>query len=212
MVRLYLALSETGILSSKVSVLFRIATSNEWEFLLPTFNVDFFICILYFIHSNRCVKVKVAQLCLTLCHPMDYTVHGQNTGVDSCSLLQGIFPTQGSNLGLPHCRWILYQLNHKGSPRILEWVAYPFFSASLQPRNWIGVSWIAGRFFTNWAIRKAIIITSVKFSSVQFSRSVVSDSLRPHESQHARPPCSSPSPRVHSDSRPSSPWCHPAIS
>ena len=48
--------------------------------------------------------------------------------------------------------------------------------------------------------------------SVQFSPSVVSDSLRPHESQHARPPCSSPSPRVHSDSRPSSQWCHPAIS
>ena len=49
-------------------------------------------------------------------------------------------------------------------------------------------------------------------SSVQFSHSVVSDSLRPHESQHARPPCPSPSPRVHSDSCPSSPWCHPAIS
>ena len=48
--------------------------------------------------------------------------------------------------------------------------------------------------------------------SVQFSRSVVSDSLRPHELQHARPPCPSPSPGVHSDSRPSSPWCHPAIS
>ena len=44
------------------------------------------------------------------------------------------------------------------------------------------------------------------FSSVQFSRSVVSDSLRPHESQHSRPPCPSPSPGVHSDSRPSSPW------
>ena len=53
---------------------------------------------------------------------------------------------------------------------------------------------------------------SVQFSSVQFSRSVVSDSLRPHESQHARPPCSSPTPRVHSDSRPSSQWCHPPIS
>ena len=48
--------------------------------------------------------------------------------------------------------------------------------------------------------------------SVQFCRSVVSDSLRPHESQHARPPCPSPTPRVHSDSRPSSQWCHPAIS
>ena len=50
------------------------------------------------------------------------------------------------------------------------------------------------------------------FSSVQFSHSVVSDSLRPHESQHARPPCPSPTPGVHSDSHPSSRWCHPAIS
>ena len=51
---------------------------------------------------------------------------GQNTGVGSLFLLQGIFPTQWSHPGLPHCRWILYQLSHKGSPRILEWVAYPF--------------------------------------------------------------------------------------
>ena len=50
------------------------------------------------------------------------------------------------------------------------------------------------------------------FSSVQFSCSVVSDSLRSHESQHTRPPCPSPSPGVHSNSRPSSWWCHPAIS
>ena len=74
---------------------------------------------------------------------------GQNTGVGNLSLLQGIFPTQGSNLGLPHCRRILYQLSHKGSPRILEWVAYPFSSGSSQPRNRTGVSCIAGRFFTN---------------------------------------------------------------
>ena len=49
-------------------------------------------------------------------------------------------------------------------------------------------------------------------SSVQFNRSVLSNSLRPHESQHTRPPCPSPSPKVHSNSRPSSQWCHPAIS
>ena len=55
--------------------------------------------------------------------------------------------------------------------------------------------------FFNWFTR-----------SVQFSHSVVSDSLRPHESQHARPPCPSPTPGVHPDSRPSSQWCHPAIS
>ena len=52
----------------------------------------------------------------------------------------------------------------------------------------------------------------LQFSSVQFSCSVVSDSLRPHESQHARRPCPSPSPGVHSDSCPSTWWCHPAIS
>ena len=51
-----------------------------------------------------------------------------------------------------------------------------------------------------------------QFSSVQFSRSVMSNSLRPHESKHARPPCPSPTPGVHWDSRPSSQWCHPAIS
>ena len=50
---------------------------------------------------------------------------GQNTGLGSLSLLQGIFPTQGLDQGLLHCRRILYHLNHKGSPRILEWVAYP---------------------------------------------------------------------------------------
>ena len=59
--------------------------------------------------------------------------------------------------------------------------------------------------FTNHSIR-------LVFSSVQISRSVVSDSLRPHESQHAKPPCPSPTPGVHSDSCPSSQWCHPAIS
>ena len=58
---------------------------------------------------------------------------GQNTGVGSLSLLQGIVPTLGSNLGLPHCRRILYQLSHKGSPRILEWVAYPFSRGSSDP-------------------------------------------------------------------------------
>ena len=73
----------------------------------------------------------------------------------SFSLLQGIFPTQGSNLGLLHCRWILYQLSHKGSPRILEWVVYSFSRRSSQPRNQTWVSCIAGEFFTNWAMREA---------------------------------------------------------
>ena len=62
------------------------------------------------------------------------------------------------------------------------------------------VSYIAGRFSTVWA------------TSVQFSCSVVSDPLQPHELQHARPPCPSPTPGVHPNPRPSSRWCHPAIS
>ena len=68
---------------------------------------------------------------------------GQNTGVSSLSLLPGIFPTLGLNPGLPHCRWIPYWLSHKGSPRILEWDAYPFSSRSSRARNRTEVSWIA---------------------------------------------------------------------
>ena len=96
---------------------------------------------------------------------------GKKTAVNSHFLLQDIFPTQGSNLGLMHCRQILYHMSHHRS------------------------------------LNKAI-----QFSSVQFSHSVVSYSLWPHESQHAWPPSPSPTPGVHSDSHPSSQWCHPAIS
>ena len=87
---------------------------------------------------------------------------GENTGVGCCALLQVIFSTQGTNPGLPHCRWILYHLNHHKDPGGTEG------------------------------------------SSVQFSCSVVSNSLQPHGLQHTRPPCPSPTPGVHSDSRPSS--------
>ena len=105
----------------------------------------------------------VAQSCLTFCDPMDYrlpgySIHGdspgKNTGVSCHALLEGIFPTQGSNPGLPHCRWILYHLN-QGSPRILEWIAYPFSRGSSWPRNRTGVSCIVGGFFTSWARREA---------------------------------------------------------
>ena len=65
--------------------------------------------------------------------------------------------------------------------------------------------WLNPAFFKNM---KFVVVSS----SVQFSRSVVSDSLRHHESQHARPPCPSPTPGVHSNSCSSSQWCHPAIS
>ena len=57
--------------------------------------------------------------------PVHVASPGKNTGVGCHAILQGIFPTQGLNPGLPHCRWILYHLSHEGSPR-LEWVAYAF--------------------------------------------------------------------------------------
>ena len=68
---------------------------------------------------------------------------------------------------------------------------------------------------TEKTIRLCLLFIPFHFTEdifIQFSRSVVSDSSRPHESQHTRPPCPSPTPGVHSDSRPSSQWCHPAIS
>ena len=101
--------------------------------------------------------MKVAQLCPTICYPMDYPWNspGRNTGVSSHSLLHGIFPTQGSNPGLLHCRQILYPLSHQGSPGKLEWVGHPFSREFSQPRNRTGVSCIAGGFLTSWAIREA---------------------------------------------------------
>ena len=64
----------------------------------------------------------------------------------------------------------------------------------------------------SWHFNFAVLKVYLVIYSVQLSRSVVSDSLRPHESQHARPPCPSPTPGVHSNSSPLSRWCHPAIS
>ena len=71
------------------------------------------------------------------------------TGVDCHALLQGNFPIQGSNPGLPHCRQILYHLNQQGSSRILEWVACPSSRGTSQSRDQTQVSCIAGSFFTS---------------------------------------------------------------
>ena len=75
---------------------------------------------------------------------------GKNTGVGCHALLQGIFPTQGSNPGLLHCRQILYGLRHQRSWWILEWVAYPFSRGSSQPRNWTRISCVIGGFYTKY--------------------------------------------------------------
>ena len=92
--------------------------------------------------------------------------------------------------------------------RILEWVAISFSRGSSQPTDWTQVSHIAGRRFNLCATREAPFWVSVQFSSVaQLCPTLCNPSL-----QYARPPCPSPTPGVHSDSRPSSQWCHPAIS
>ena len=91
---------------------------NRWQT-----GSDLQVCLL-----ASCSVVSDSLLPLGLCSP--WNSPDQNIGMSSCSLLQGIFPTQQLNPGLPHCRWILCQLSHQGSPRILEWVVYPFSSGS----------------------------------------------------------------------------------
>ena len=113
---------------------------------------------------NRAYRVKCewSEICSVMSDSLQphglyspWNSPGQNPEVGSLSLLWGIFPTKGLNPGLLHFRQILYQLSRKGSPRILEWVAYFFSRGSSQPRNLRRVSCIAGGFFANWAIREA---------------------------------------------------------
>ena len=116
--------------------------------LLETLNAGFFNYVLFYFHNcGLCCVV----LCLMSNSLQPYELYspqhspGQNTRVGSLFLLQGWNP------GLPHCRQILYQLSHKRSSRILEWVAYPSSSRSSRSRNQTciaRVSCIASGFFT----------------------------------------------------------------
>ena len=105
--------------------------------------------------SLNCVQLFVTPW--TVAHRLlcPWNSPGKNTGVGNHFLLHVIFPTQESNPGLPHCRQILYLLSRHGSPRILEWVAYPSSRGSFWPGNQTSVSCIAGGFFTSWATKKA---------------------------------------------------------
>ena len=120
---------------------------------------------------------------------MDYTVHG----ILQARIMEWVafpfskdFPTQGLNPGLLHYRQILYLLNHKGS--------------KTEKDKYYMILLICGIFFNGTN------------GSVQFSRSVVSNSLWPHGLQHTRLPYPSPTPRAYSNSCPSRQWCHPTIS
>ena len=122
---------------------------NEWK--QQTLYIVFLMSFFFFF--NSCSVMSDSLRPHGLYSP--WNSPGQNTVVGSLSLLQWIFPTQGLNPGLLHCRQILYQLSHRGSQRILEWVASPFSRGSSQPRNQTRVSCTAGGFFTSWAAREA---------------------------------------------------------
>ena len=125
--------------------------------------------------TKHCYCAVLSHSIVTFCNSMDCSlpgssVHGdsrdKNTGVGCSALLQAIFPTQGSNPGLLHCWWILYQLSHQGSQRILQWVAYPFFRGSSWPRNRTGVSYIAGGFFTSWTTKHSTYFSPYNIDSI----------------------------------------------
>ena len=148
------------------------------------------------------------------------------TGVNRLSLLQGIFPTQGSNSSLPHGRRILYQLSIT-LPTKIHLVKDMFFSSSHvwmweldHKESWAQKNWCFWTVVLEKTLERPLDYKEIKpvtpkgnqFSSVQFNPSVMSNSLWPHELQHTRPPCPSPIPGIYSNSCPLSRWCHPAIS
>ena len=125
-------------------------TATTWESMRPN-------CPAKLFPNYWTIKILWSESCSVVSNSLrPHGLYSQNTGVGRLSLLQGIFPTQGLNKHFPHCRRIVYHLSHKGSPRIMEWVACPFSSGSSRLRNRNGVSWVAGRLFTNWAIREAL--------------------------------------------------------
>ena len=137
-------------------VKFIIRVTSEWASRMSTTQV--FLLWSEVKWSENCSVVSDSLRLHQLYSP--WNSPGQNTGVGSLSLLQGIFPTQESNPGLPHCGQILYQLSHKGSPRIREWVAYPCSRGSSQPRNQTRVSCIAGGFFATELSGKPLLWSS----------------------------------------------------
>ena len=141
--------------------------------ILDTLNFFPHICFSIFIEYQdifclwcwKWLLCLVTQSCPVLCNsvdcsPLGFSVHGdspgKNTEPDCHALLQGILPTQGSNPGLPHCRWILNCLSYQRSSRILEWAAYPFSKGTSPPRDRTRVSCIAGRVFISWATQEAL--------------------------------------------------------
>ena len=148
-----------------------------------------------------------------------------------CFLLQGIFLTQGLNPCLLHCRWILdhwstweahftvtLSKTHPAPGALNSWITKSFIQ--LAAENLLSSGTIVDSDETVASKRKTLAHTELTcgwgkilhISSVQFSHSIVSNSLWPHELQHTRPLCPSPTPGVYPNSCPLSRWCHPTIS
>ena len=156
------------------------------------------------------VKSEVAQLCLTLCDLMDCSPPG--------SFVHGVFQARTLEwvaISFSNITFIYYviHIKHLRAIKILDIVYVQWFyfisKDTLDQRREVTYPMT----FNMWQFRLEYKTAYLhQFSSVQFSCSVVSDSLQPHGLQHARPPYSSPIPGVYSNSCPSSLWCHPTIS
>ena len=182
-------------------------------------------------HSDVHMRAKLLQLCQTLvtlwtvaCQaPLSMGFSRQEYWSGLCALLQRIFLTQGPiHISCVSCigRWALYHWGHlppfvnsatlsvscsKRAPAERHW----HISFLPWQSSWKGAGSVIDKLRTQI---DPLFFSTTAPSSVQFSRSVVSNSLRPHELQHARPPCPSPTPEVYPNSCPSSRWCHPTIS
>ena len=148
------------------------------------------------------------------------TIHWFQTrkGVHQCYLLHCVYLTFIQSTLWEMLNW----MKHKLESRLPGEIS---ITCNMQMTPPYGRKWKGTLYRSSWwkwkdsekaglklNIHNTKIMASGPISSVQFSHSVVSNSFRPHELQHARPPCPSPTPGVHSNSRPSSQWCHPAIS
>ena len=113
---------------------------------------------------------------------------------------------------------MLFPLPERCFPCLSMWLTHSLFFRfllkfhTIQDTTPYSTTWQQPPPFLHHHPPYSALFSLIIFSSIQFSCSVMSDSLRPHELQHARPPCPSPSPRVHPNSYPSSQWCHPTIS
>ena len=143
----YSCLENPGDRGTLWETVYRVTESDTTERLSPAL-------LLMLSHFSR---VRLCAIPWTVTHQAPLSLGILQTRIlEWAAMLSSkeIFPTQGSNPGLLYCRQIVYFLNHQGSPRMLEWVAYSFSRGTCPPSNQTGVSCFAGGFLTSWATRE----------------------------------------------------------